>query len=108
MTRSLPPSRAPGTGGCPARHGTLPTVDGRAKGSAVFLSAADPLPVSAAESPPSRQASPPLAAPAVAAALTTFEGQAVYKIPRPGSGALRAGDVLRFARGSRCMEARQP
>lgn len=107
MTRSLHPSRARGTGGCPARHGTLPTVDARAEGSAVFLSAADPPPVSAAESPP-RQASPPLAAPAVAAALTTFEGQAVYRIFSPGSGALRAGDVLRFARGSRSMKARQP
>src|SRR3546814_1642979 len=28
MSRSLSPTRAPGTGGCPARHGTLPTVGG--------------------------------------------------------------------------------
>ena len=108
MTRSLPPSRTRGTGGCPARHGRLPTVSGRAEGAAVCLSTAAPPSVSAAESPPSRQASPPLAAPAVAAALTTFEGQAVYKIFSPGSGAFRAADVLRFAKGSRSMKARQP
>jgi hypothetical protein len=115
MTDKLPPTRAPGTGGCPARHGRLPTVGGRADGAAAVPPAAVAPPmVSAAESPPSWQASPPHAAPPVAAALTTFailttfEGQAVFKILSPGSPKFRAGDVLRFAYGSRSTRARQP
>jgi len=44
----------------------------------------------------------------VAAALTIFEGQAVFRILSPGSSAFRAGDVLRFAHGSRTTRARTP
>lgn len=109
MSSSLPPNRAPGTGGCPARHGTLPTVGGCAEGAAAVPPATvAPPPVSAAESPPSRQASPAIATPSVAAALTIFEGQAVYRVLSPGSSAFRAGDVLRFTYGSRSTHARQP
>ena len=108
MTGSLPPTRAPGTGGCPARHGRLPTVSGRADGAAAVPPAAVAPPmVSAAERPPSGQASPPLAAPAVAAALTTFEGQAVFRILSPGSAKFRTGDVLRFGYGSRTTRMRR-
>ena len=83
-------------------------MSGRADGAAAVPPAAVAPPmVSAAECPPSWAAGPPHAAP-VAAALTTFEGQAVYKIFSPGSGAFRAADVLRFAKGSRSMKARQP
>jgi len=109
MSSSLPPNRAPGTGGCPARHGTLPSVGGRADGAAAVPPAAVAPPmVSAAESPPSGEAKPPLAVPPVAAALTTFEGQAVYRVLSPGSAAFRVGDVFRFAFGSRSTRARQP
>lgn len=115
MTSSLPETRAPGTGGCPARHGTLPSVGGRADGAAAVppVAVAPPM-VSAAESPPSGEAKPPLAVPPVAAALTTFailttfEGQAVYRVLSPGSAAFRVGDVFRFAFGSRSTRARQP
>lgn len=74
----------------------------------MFLSAAAPPSVSAAESPPPGQATPPLAPPPVAAALTIFEGQAVYRILPPGSPRFRAGDVFQFRRGSRGTRARQP
>ncbi|QUT05342.1 hypothetical protein KFK14_20520 [Sphingobium phenoxybenzoativorans] len=72
------------------------------------LSAAAPPSVSAAESPPPGPAIPPPAVSPVAAALTIFEGQAVFKVLSPGSAAFRAGDVLRFAYGSRTTRARTP
>lgn len=69
--------------------------------------AAAPPPVSTAASlllgslPQAGPASPPLTAAPVAAVLTIFEGQAVFRILSPGSSSFRAGDVLRFAYGSR-------
>lgn len=74
----------------------------------MFLSVAAPPSVSAAESPPPGPAMPPLGPPPVAAALTIFEGQAVFRILSPGSSVFRAGDVLRFAYGSRTTRARTP
>mgnify|MGYP001627028953 CR=1 FL=1 len=74
--------------------------------------AAAPPPVSTAASPllgSLPQAGPagsPLTAAPVAAVLTTFEGQAVYRILSPGSPSLRAGDLLRFAYGSRAARER--
>ena len=61
-----------------------------------------------AEPPPPGPPFPPPAVSPVAAALTIFEGQAVFRILSPGSSAFRAGDVLRFAHGSRTTRARTP
>ena len=72
------------------------------------LSTAAPPSVSAAESPLPGPAMPPPAVSPVAAALTIFEGQAVFRILSPGSPMFRAGDVLRFAHGSRTTRARTP
>lgn len=74
----------------------------------MFLSAAAPPSVSAADSPPPGPAIPPPGPPPVAAALTIFEGQAVFRIVSPGSAMFPAGDVLRFAYGSRTTRARTP
>jgi hypothetical protein len=37
--------------------------------------------------------------------LTTFEGQAVFRVLAPGSVVFRARDVLRVRNGSRTVEA---
>lgn len=56
--------------------------------------------------PQAGPAGSPLTAAPVAAVLTIFEGQAVYRILPPGSPSFRAGDVLRFAFGSRSTSER--
>ena len=74
--------------------------------------AAAPPPVSTAASlllgslPQAGPASTPLTVAPVAAVLTTFQGQAVYRILPPGAPSLRAGDLLRFAYGSRTAQER--
>lgn len=73
--------------------------------------AAAPPPVSTAASLlpgslPTGTASAPLAGFPVAAVLTTFEGQAMFRILSPGSPAFRAGDLLRFANGSHTTSER--
>ncbi|MGA1809359.1 hypothetical protein VH565_19775 [Sphingobium sp. 11R-BB] len=84
-------------------------MSGCADGAAAAAPAAvAPPPVSAAdEHGPERRVAPTTSTP-VAAALTIFEGQAVYKLLSPGSAAFRAGDVLRFAYGSRTTSPRLP
>ena len=68
--------------------------------------AAAPPSVSTAASLPTGTASAPLVASPVAAVLTIFEGQAMFRILSPGSAAFRAGDLLRFAYGSRTARKR--
>lgn len=68
--------------------------------------AAAPPPVSTAASLLAGPASTPLTVAPVAAVLTTFQGQAVYRILSPGSPSFRAGDLLRFAYGSRTARER--
>jgi hypothetical protein len=109
MSRSSPEPRVMRASGCPARHGMPPSVDARAAGAtAIPTVAVAPPPVSTASNNPSGPASAPLAVSAGKAVLTTFEGQAVFKILPPGSAEFRAGDVLRFAYGSRTTRARTP
>lgn len=83
-------------------------MDGRADGAAAVPPAvvAPPMVSTADEQRPERAAAP-AASPPVTAVLTTFEGQAVYKVLSPGI-AFRAGDVFRFAYGSRSTRARLP
>ncbi|WP_161633893.1 hypothetical protein, partial [Sphingobium sp. C100] len=68
--------------------------------------AAAPPPVSTVAGLPAGPASTPLTVAPVAAVLTTFQGQAVYRILPPGSPYFRAGDMLRFAFGSRSTSER--
>lgn len=68
---------------------------------------AAPPPVSAAAYSPTEPATPPLAAPPVVAALTTFEGQAVFRVLEPGAPGFRAGRLFRFQIGSRSTEGRE-
>jgi len=80
----------------------------RAAGAAaVPPAAAAPTPVSAATLPPPGQAVAPLATAPVVAALTTFEGQAVFRVLPPGTAELRAGDIFRLRMGSRTVERRE-
>ncbi|SNS67904.1 hypothetical protein SAMN06295912_11246 [Sphingomonas laterariae] len=70
--------------------------------------AAAPPPVSTASRlPKAGSADSPLTVAPVAAVLTIFEGQAVFRILSPGSPSFRAGDVLRFAYGSRTTGRRE-
>lgn len=74
--------------------------------------AAAPPPVSTVaglslDSLPAGAAGAPAAEPPVAAVLTIFEGQAVFRILSPGSPSFRAGDMLRFAYGSRTTGRRE-
>lgn len=86
----------------------------RAAGAAaVPPPAAAPNPVSAAALPPPGPAHAPVAtAPVVAALttfaiLTTFEGQAVFRVLPPGTADFRSGDLFRLRTGSRTIEERQ-
>ena len=86
----------------------------RAAGAAaVPPAAAAPTPVSAAALPPPEQASaPPASAPVVAALttfaiLTTFEGQAVFRVLPPGTADLHAGNIFRLRIGSRTIAERR-
>lgn len=56
--------------------------------------------------PQAGPAGSPLTAAPVAAVLTIFEGQAVFRILSPGSPSFRAGDLLRFRYGSRAAVER--
>lgn len=86
----------------------------RAAGAAAVPPAASaPNPVSAAALPPPEQANPsPATAPVVAALttfamLTTFEGQAVFRVLPPGTADLPANDIFRLRVGSRTVEERR-
>ena len=70
-------------------------------------SVAAPPPVSAVTGLPPEPAHAPGTESSVVAALTIFEGQAVFRILSPGSATFRAGDVLRFAYGSRSTKGRR-
>lgn len=108
MSRSLLQNRMSHAGGRSARHGLLPTVSGHAAGvAAAPPAAATPSSVSAANCPPSGPVAPSPAAFPVVAALTIFEGQAVFRILPPGSSGLLARDIFRFRRGSREETRRQ-
>ncbi|CAM4218016.1 hypothetical protein NOLU111490_13705 [Novosphingobium lubricantis] len=77
----------------------------RAAGAAaVPPAAAAPTPVSAATLPPPGQAVAPIATAPVVAALTTFEGQAVFRVLQPGTPDFRAGHLFRFRHSSRTVE----
>lgn len=81
----------------------------RAAGAAaVPPAAAAPNPVSAAALPPPEQAHAPVATAPVVAALTTFEGQAVFRVLAPGTPDFRAGHLFRFRRRSRTVEGSKP
>ena len=68
--------------------------------------AAPPSVSTAARLPQAGATGSPLTAAPVAAVLTIFEGQAMFRILSPGSAAFRAGDLLRFAYGSRTTNER--
>lgn len=79
----------------------------RAAGAAaVPPAAAAPTPVSAATLPPPGQAVAPIATAPVVAALTTFEGQAVFRVLAPGTPDFRNGELFRLRIGSRTIEER--
>jgi hypothetical protein len=61
-------------------------------------------PVSAADPLPLRQGLPPLARVVAAAALTTFEGQAIFQILRSDDADMPQGEIFRLRRGSRSHE----
>ncbi len=110
MSRSLPPNRAQSSQPCRSvRHAVDGESAGRAAGAAAEPPAAAALPpVSAVAASLPEPAPVPVAMAPVVAALTTFEGQAVFRILSPGSAMFRAGDVFRFGSGSRGANARQP
>lgn len=58
--------------------------------------------------PPPEQAHAPVATAPVVAALTTFEGQAVFRVLAPGTPDFRAGHLFRFRRRSRTVEGSKP
>jgi len=81
----------------------------RAAGAAaVPPAAAAPTPVSAATFPPPGQAVAPIATAPVVAALTTLEGQAVFRVLAPGTPDFRTGHLFRFRRRSRTVEGGNP
>ncbi|MCG2841308.1 hypothetical protein L6Q21_09975 [Sandaracinobacter sp. RS1-74] len=108
MSRSLPPNRAQSLQPSrSARHGPLEKAVMRAVGTAAAPPpAAVPPTVSAAARRTPEMATAPVASPPVVAALTTFEGQAVFRVLKPGSPDFQAGDLFRFRFGSRSMGAR--
>ncbi|MDF0543703.1 hypothetical protein PX699_15235 [Sphingobium sp. H39-3-25] len=108
MSGSLPPRCAQNPEpSWSVRQGPLDDAALRAAGAAVTAPcAAAPPPVSTAASLLAGPASTPLTVAPVAAVLTTFQGQAVYRILSPGSPSFRAGDLLRFAYGSRTARER--
>lgn len=109
MSRSLPPNRAQSPQPCRSvRHAVDMGSAVRAAGAAAEPPAAAALPpVSAVAVPLPEPAPVPVAMAPVVAALTTIEGQAVFRMLSPGSIMFRAGNVFRFGRGSRGANGRQ-
>jgi hypothetical protein len=67
-----------------------------------------PPPVSAVDPLPPRQGHAPLARVVAAAALTTLDGQAVFRLISSGAANSCIGPLFRLRRRSRIVEVREP